>query len=129
MLHINHSHYVFLRFWTPGLIQGFIFLRCPVDQCGIILKFDDKRRPVPMYRHWEPYPEILYEVTQDRRENICRCCFEHMDREHPDEVPIDEDGIATGYARKLSNGRRHTNMYQPYVGRVTPDDGDEYTIE
>ena len=129
MLHINYPDYLFLRFWTPGLLQGFIFWRCPVDYCGIIFKFDDKRRPVPKYRQCEPYPEILGEVTQERREKICRCCFEHMVREHPDEVPSDEDGISTGYARTLSNGQTHTNMFQPYVERVTPDDGDEYTIE
>ena len=98
-LHIAYPEFLFLRFWTPGLLQGFIFWRCPVDHCGYIYKFDDGRRPVPKYRQCEPYPAIFGDVTQERKERICRSCFEHMLRKHGDEVPVDEDGVETGFVR------------------------------
>ena len=97
-----------------------------MDHCGYIYKFDDGRRPVPKYRQCEPYPAIFGDVTQERKERICRSCFEHMLRKHGDEVPVDEEGVKTGFVREWSDGRPNIIVYRPQFERHTPDDGDEH---
>jgi hypothetical protein len=85
----------------------------------------------------EKYPEILGDVTQERKERICRGCFEHMLRNHPEEVPVSKDSVLTGVVRHWDEFEgdkveRHRNIcvHQPHaLGQFTPDDGDEYLIE
>ena len=119
---IGYPDLLFLRFWTPGLLQGFIFWRCPVDRCGIVLKFDDKRRH-PKYQQCLPYPPIYGDVTQERKQEICRACLEHLLHEHRHEVPVSRgDGMDTGYVRE-ENGRKRICMYQPWKEEESHDDG------
>ena len=74
--------------------------------------------------------------TQERKERVCRGCFEHMLRNHPEEVPLSEDGVLTGVVRHWDEFEgdkveRHRSIcvYQPHERQFTADDGDEYLIE
>jgi hypothetical protein len=49
-----------------------------------------------------------------------------MLRKHGDEVPVDEDGVETGFVREWSDGRPNIIVYRPQFERHTPDDGDEH---
>ena len=91
---------------------------------------------MPKYFQGEKYSQVLGDVTQERKERICRGCFEHMLRNHPEEVPVSKDGVLTGVVRHWDEFEgdkveRHRNIcvYQPHERQFTADDGDEYLIE